>query len=45
MTWAFHDSPEELSPAQLVLLLALCDAGAQGAHVQAHAPETAGRSG
>jgi hypothetical protein len=26
MTWAFHDSPEELSPAQLVLLLALCDA-------------------
>jgi hypothetical protein len=25
MTWAFHDSPQDLSPAQLVLLLALAD--------------------
>jgi hypothetical protein len=26
MTWAFHDAPADLRPAELVMLLALCDA-------------------
>jgi DNA-binding Lrp family transcriptional regulator len=34
MSWAFHDSPQDLSPAQLVVLLALADGADDEGHVR-----------
>lgn len=34
MSWAFHDTPEDLSPAQVLVLVALADAADDEGHVR-----------